>query len=122
MYEAPVISNGFDTKNKAASIPLAQILSSESTRPTHRYTVVSFYGFGSVFSTPVATAEDAQSALERRVPGIEDVILNLHGNVALTVVDHWERQAFFISDFYGAASISSGSPETAGQSLQVSLT
>lgn len=101
MYEAPVISNGFDTESKATSIPLVRVLSSERIRQTHRFTVVSFYGFGSVFRTPVATAEEAQSALEGRVSGIEEIILNLHGNVALTVVDHWERQVFFISDFYG---------------------
>lgn len=101
MYEAPVISNGFDTRNKATSISLTRILTSETTSPTHRYTVVSFYGFGSVFRTPVATPEEAQGAFEGRVSEIEEIILNIHGNVALTVIDHWKHQAFFITDFFG---------------------
>lgn len=101
MYEAPVLSHGFVTKNKATSIPVIKQLESANWDSTQRFTVISFYGFGSIFRTPVATVREAQRALRGRVSGIEEIILNLQGNLALTVFDHKAQRAFFITDFFG---------------------
>lgn len=101
MYEAPVISNGFDTRNKSTSIPILEFSNADSPYDGRRYTVTSFFGFGSIFRTPVATLEDAQTALNGRSSSIEDLILGLNGNVALSVIDHYEKKPYFITDFYG---------------------
>ena len=101
MYEAPVISNGFDTQNKSTSIPVLKFTNTEHPYQGGRYSVASFFGFGSIFRTPVASLEDAQAALNGRSSSIEDLILGLSGNVALCVIDHFEKKPYFITDFYG---------------------
>ena len=73
MYEAPVISNGFDTRNKSTSIPVLNFTNAERPYKGGRYTVTSFFGFGSIFRKPVATLEDAQAALNGRSSSIEDL-------------------------------------------------
>lgn len=101
MYEAPVLSYGFDTRNKSTSIPILEFSQERSADPRRRYTVTSFFGFGTIFRTPVATLEDAQAALNGRTLEIEELILGLSGNVALSVIDHFEQKPYFITDFYG---------------------
>lgn len=101
VYEAPVLTRGFDTRNKSTSIPLAEQVVAQPPGSGQRYTVVSFFGFGSIFRTPVATIEDAQSALHGRLFGVEEIIRAINGNLALTIIDHKQQCAYFITDFFG---------------------
>lgn len=46
VYEARVLTRGFDTRNKSTSIPLAEQVVAQPPGSGQRYTVVSFFGFG----------------------------------------------------------------------------